>query len=317
MLTAMDTAGLGAQAIALGFKGYATKPVRQSQLFNCIIAAVCGDAAIIAKTAAAAQDTFTPAVRHRELILVAEDNIINQQVAQIYLDTMGYSCDIAANGQAAIDANNSTEYALILMDSQMPDIDGLTATKLIREGELKSGKHIPIIAMTASALKGDRERFIAAGMDDYISKPIDIAPLQSMIEKWLPKSISTDDQVDQSPVQIEHVKAVKLFDLKVINERYAEHSRRLINLFTTEVPIQIARLNQACTDRNQQDLLDAAHGLKGLCSTLTAESMRDMCAESEGFGRDLDWPKARFCISRLELEFARLQTYLATAQAVP
>ncbi|MBU6454998.1 MAG: response regulator [Cyanobacteria bacterium REEB67] len=188
LMTAYDTVGLGTYALNSGFGSYIIKPVRQSHLIQCLLGAVGGSNPSLAPTAIDARNLrpteilTEPAVR----LLVAEDHPINQQVARLYLDEMGLLCDIASNGREAVHGAGRGCYALILMDCQMPEISGIEATRLIRLAEAGTGRHVPIIAMTAGAMPGDREACIAAGMDDYIAKPIEPAQLQKIIEKWLP-----------------------------------------------------------------------------------------------------------------------------------
>jgi CheY-like chemotaxis protein len=123
-------------------------------------------------------------------ILVVEDNVVNQQVAVAMLTKLGCSVDVAADGQQAIDAQQRTTYDLIFMDCQMPLIDGFAATMKIRENEARKSEtgsaHVPIVAMTANALRDDRERCLAVGMDDYISKPFRQQQLHDMLGRWLP-----------------------------------------------------------------------------------------------------------------------------------
>ena len=127
--------------------------------------------------------TPAPAVLGR--LLVTEDNATNQLVARAMLSKLGYRVDIAANGLEALAALERTSYAAVLMDCQMPEMDGYTATAAIRRSEIRSGHHTPIIAVTAGAFEGDQQRCLAAGMDDYISKPIKLIELEDMLNKWV------------------------------------------------------------------------------------------------------------------------------------
>ncbi|MDQ5935173.1 MAG: two-component system, sensor histidine kinase and response regulator [Cyanobacteriota bacterium erpe_2018_sw_21hr_WHONDRS-SW48-000092_B_bin.40] len=199
MLTAFDAPGLGTQAIELGFKAYVTKPVRQTQMLNCLTNVLYSSTPTTFKSTADENPlrlTSEEQLDRSHMILVAEDHPINQKVAEMYLQELGFSCHVVSNGKEALEAIGNNKYALILMDCQMPEMDGLVATGLIRQVEKLSGTHVPIIAMTAFSSAEDRDTCIAAGMDDYISKPIELSQLQSKIEKWLPRinsiQISTD-----------------------------------------------------------------------------------------------------------------------------
>jgi CheY-like chemotaxis protein len=117
-------------------------------------------------------------------ILLVEDNIVNQKVVLRQLQRLGYTAEIAANGHEAVEAALQGRYRLILMDCQMPELDGFDATRMIRVAEAALHRHTPIIAMTANAMAGDREACLAAGMDDYLAKPLHIKDLQGMVEQW-------------------------------------------------------------------------------------------------------------------------------------
>ncbi|MCP4750437.1 MAG: response regulator [Proteobacteria bacterium] len=175
----------------IGFSGYLTKPVKRSELYDCVATALGleRERAAVEPSEPEVSDLFTMAERAEFRILLAEDNVVNQKVATRVLNKLGFQCDVAANGEKAVyeleDAD--TPYDLVLMDCQMPEMDGYDATEAIRSREEKTGDHVPIIAMTANAMEGDRERCLAAGMDDYISKPIDRNALMVAIETHLKK----------------------------------------------------------------------------------------------------------------------------------
>jgi polar amino acid transport system substrate-binding protein len=123
--------------------------------------------------------------------LLVEDNPVNQKVARMQLENLGYRVQVVGNGREAVDAVARGEgYALILMDMQMPEMDGVTATKAIRRAEIASGRRLPIVAMTANAMEGDRETCIAAGMDDYISKPVNREKLRAALERWVHPAVA-------------------------------------------------------------------------------------------------------------------------------
>jgi len=186
ILTSMGQRGDALRLEKAGCSGYLMKPVKQSQLFKTIVK-VLGKAEQATEQsgeqpkAAAAE----PASRHTRLLL-AEDNAVNQKLAVALLSKAGYTVDTVENGVQAIEALQKNEYSLVLMDVQMPEMDGWEATRKIRIAE-KAGEHIPIIAMTAHAMKGDRERCLAAGMDDYISKPLRPSQLFAIVKKWVEK----------------------------------------------------------------------------------------------------------------------------------
>jgi PAS domain S-box-containing protein len=210
--------GQGAMSQEAGVAAYLTKPVRKSQLFDCLTSVVSQASVIGAQLAAFAASTTGPNPRQNlgvtkavvnKLILVAEDNTVNQKVAVRQLQKLGYRADAVANGREALEALTRISYDLVLMDCQMPEMDGYEATAELRRREGKT-KHTPIIAMTAHALEGDRAECIAAGMDDYISKPVKIEELDRMLQKtlsasgkgrktnyrWNPRSFPSSDRAE-------------------------------------------------------------------------------------------------------------------------
>jgi CheY-like chemotaxis protein len=158
------------------------KPVKQSELFNAIAAALSGDGAQIAVRESAGPPGVTlPPLR----ILLAEDSLVNQRLAVAILEKQGHQVTVAGDGQAAMEALRAGPFDLVLMDVEMPTMDGLETAAAIRQRERERGGHIPIIAMTAHAMKGDRERCLEAGMDDYVSKPIRTGDLFQKIAEVL------------------------------------------------------------------------------------------------------------------------------------
>jgi CheY-like chemotaxis protein len=170
---------------SLGCSGYLLKPIKQQQLFNALLT-------ILGQSKSAAGDrpgrlvtrhTLSEQMRQSLHLLLVEDNAVNQKLAVTILQKAGYRVDTAETGQQAIDALGRERYSMVLMDVQMPEMDGFEATRRIRLLEA-SMRHTPIIAMTAHAMKGDRERCLAAGMDDYVAKPLQPAELFQAIERW-------------------------------------------------------------------------------------------------------------------------------------
>ena len=196
--------GDGQVARDIGIAGYLTKPVGQSQLFDCLVTVMGKSGARGSQPAAPAPTRMV--TRHilkeneqkaRALILIVEDNIINQKVAARQVGKLGYRADVAANGLEALDALRRIPYDLVLMDCQMPEMDGYAATAAIRKREGQS-LHTPIIAMTANAMEGDREKCLAAGMDDYISKPVKVEDLAIMLERWQPRRSSPIEETEDA-----------------------------------------------------------------------------------------------------------------------
>jgi len=180
LLSSVDEPGRAAEALARGFRAYLRKPIRQSSLFDALASSTSGETAAAVATATA----DVPSARSGLRILIAEDHPVNRKLAQQQLKKLGYTADFAVDGREAIEAVQRERYDVVFMDCQMPDVDGFAATREIRAWEAPRGAHTPIIAMTASALEGDRDACLAAGMDDYLSKPVQLAAVQATIERF-------------------------------------------------------------------------------------------------------------------------------------
>ncbi|MGH7683138.1 MAG: response regulator [Vulcanimicrobiaceae bacterium] len=184
LITAYDSGSVRKNAIARGFSAVLIKPIRQSNLFDCIAGVLQRPQPTVI---ASAPDQLN-GERWRGRILVVEDNSVNQRVARHQLQSV---CDgevtVVSDGQQAVEAVKTGEFDLVLMDCQMPVMDGFAATRAIRRAENFTGRHVPIVAMTANALEGDRDACLAAGMDDYVPKPIQASELRQALARWLPK----------------------------------------------------------------------------------------------------------------------------------
>ena len=189
-----------ADIAAAGVQYVLNKPVRQSQLLNTLASAL-GEQVTGSISIPARSDEIKGLSPTRQgtpngpRILVAEDTVINQAVARRMLERLGFRVDVASNGREALLALERIPYALVLMDVRMPEMDGFEATAEIRKREDKTGDHTPIIAMTASAMEGDRQQAIDAGMDDYLSKPVRLADLERVLGRWIPASAETASDV--------------------------------------------------------------------------------------------------------------------------
>src|SRR5438552_6020356 len=187
LLTSVSYRGSTGDAEQAGFSAFLLKPIRQSQLYDCI-ATVMGMAATEPEpTRLITRQTLREAeAQFRARVLVAEDNVVNQRVAVRMLEKLGCRVDVATNGLEAVEATGRITYHCIFMDCQMPEMDGYEATRVIRQREARTGARIPIIAMTANAMESDRERCLVAGMDDYLSKPVQPKELVTTLQKWIP-----------------------------------------------------------------------------------------------------------------------------------
>ncbi len=180
LVTAFDEPGRGREAIERGFSAYLRKPLRQSDLYDALASAV----AHTVPTVVDVHEAIVSPPREDVLILIAEDHPVNQKLALQQLKKLGYRAEAVNNGREALEALERTDFSLVLMDCQMPELDGYDTTRAIRRREATRGVHVPIVALTANALEGDRDACIAAGMDDYLAKPVQLAELAAMIERY-------------------------------------------------------------------------------------------------------------------------------------
>ncbi|HEY9789503.1 MAG TPA: response regulator, partial [Candidatus Obscuribacterales bacterium] len=192
LLTSGEEEGRGERALKCGYAAYLTKPIKQSQLFDCLSNVMQGHSIFEPVQIAAVEGRrgdetlqLPPNEPANPLILVVEDNAVNQRVARLQLEELGYRVHIVGNGREALEATTRLRYDLILMDCAMPEMDGYEATSRIRKQEALIGRHTPIIALTAHSMPGDRERCLECGMDDYLSKPIAKDELGQAIKRWL------------------------------------------------------------------------------------------------------------------------------------
>ena len=191
MLTSLGARNFVRRFEGIGFAAHASKPIRREELIQALSDAVSGSPEPGARpsvTRDAPPETPSPFAGRQGRVLLAEDNVTNQHVALGILNKFGLRADVVANGVEALQALQSNQYDLVLMDVLMPVMDGLEATRRIRSQESRGfGSGIPIVAMTAQAMQGDRERCLDAGMNDYTSKPLSVRALAEVLARWLPE----------------------------------------------------------------------------------------------------------------------------------
>jgi PAS domain S-box-containing protein len=290
----------------LGLAAYLTKPIKQADLYRAILAAL---GAPTAELADAATPPTVPAGRPLRLLL-AEDNPVNQKLAVRLLEKKGHTVVVAGNGAEAVRATAADEsFDLVLMDVQMPEMDGFEATAAIRAREQVSGRHIPILAMTAYAMKGDRERCLDSGMDGYVSKPIQPRELWQAIESLVPGNGARRQEGDSAGDGA--VDAV--VDVREALERVGgdtELLRELVDVFLGDCPRLWHNIEEALAKGDARQLARAAHTLKGSVSTLGARTAREAAAQLELQGRNGDLSSAARTVARLDGELQRLRSAL-------
>jgi CheY-like chemotaxis protein len=290
----------------LGLAAYLTKPIKQADLYRSILAAL---GAPMPEPAEPATPITTPASRPLRLLL-AEDNPVNQKLAVRLLEKKGHTVVVAGDGAEAVRAVAADEsFDLVLMDVQMPEMDGFEATAAIRAREQTSGRHIPILAMTAYAMKGDRERCLAAGMDGYVSKPIQPRELWHAIENLVPGNGAPTE----SECAAGESSAEAILDTQEALERVggdAELLRELADVFLDDCPRMWQNIEDALAKGDARQLARAAHTLKGSISTFGARTAREVAAQLEAQGGKGDLSSAGRTVARLNGELQRLKAAL-------
>jgi PAS domain S-box-containing protein len=314
MVTSLGSLGSEEDLAKIGFFGSLVKPVRRGRLYDMMEAAIEERAAPPMPTASLG--TPKALSRHRRILLV-EDVITNQLVAVTILNKLGYRADVAANGEEALAALRTVPYDLVLMDCQMPEMDGFEATRRIRSGEGGPGhRRIPIIAMTAKAMQGDREKCLDAGMDDYLPKPIDPASLAKAMDRWL----SPDDGADAAAAP-DKATGSPIFDRAGLSDRVTgseEVIRQVLDLFLEDIPrrIEVLRSHIGAGDASRAG--DEAHTIKGAAANIGGEALREVAFEIEKAGRTKDTVKLREMLPVLERRFQELKSVIvADAEAGP
>ncbi len=280
-------------------------------------------------------------------LLLAEDNPINQKLAVVLLQKAGYSVDAVENGAQALEKVQANPYSAILMDVQMPEMDGLEATQQDpRMGRRIRGRHIPIIAMTAHAMQGDRERCLEAGMDDYVTKPLEPKVLFNALDRWVQTSQEVVEEVQdysssgdvfsadlddglfgesmpsalpESDIAVPVVSAVSYEKVVPANfdaalDRFDGDRDFMMEMFKeyeNHLPGRLDEIHAALRDGNASALTRLAHNLKGVSLNFSAEAVADIALKLEEIGKREDLTGAPALIAQLEAEVRRLQEYLS------
>jgi two-component system, sensor histidine kinase and response regulator len=259
----------------------------------------------------------SPLPERKTRILIAEDNEVNQKVALCMLKNLGFRADVAANGKEALSALESIPYDLVLMDVQMPMMDGYQTTAAIREEELQTGRHIPIIAMTANAMTGDRERCLAAGMDRYVSKPIIPEELLKALDDLVPECLAVNKAKGAAP-GMSLADAVRgVFDKASALSRVDGDEAMLRNvseIFLATVPNMMSRMEGALAAGEWNELQSAAHSLKGAAGNISAPRCYEAALRLENVSLHKELEKAQNALGELKIEVTALMSALATME---
>jgi PAS domain S-box-containing protein len=314
ILTSIGQRGDTNRLEALGAAGYLLKPVKQSQLYDTIITILSKKKKYQAEpwvTPKIDSPTISEPIHKGVRLLVAEDNPMNQKLAVTLLERAGFSVEAVENGKLAVEAIEQTDYDLVLMDVQMPEMDGFEATRAIRrmQGEKR---HTPIIAMTAHVMKGDQERCLAEGMDDYVSKPIEPQAMFKVIGKWIGTSVTEETtpaveevrerQPDPGiPVDKENVLRRLDGDMDMFKELMTE--------FLSYVPEHVGNLEKAVGKADVKWVIREAHTIKGAAGNLGANNLAEFALRLEQLGRTGNLDRGENLIADLKNELKRVDEY--------
>ncbi|MGB0581917.1 MAG: response regulator, partial [Limisphaerales bacterium] len=303
-----------ARARELKIESYLTKPMRQSALFDAVATAV-GSPLSEPRTKKTETKVGEGDGESIELnILLAEDNPVNQETATINFQKLGHKISIANNGAEAIEMLEKDDYDVLFMDIQMPVMDGETATNKIREAEEKTGRHQPIVAMTAHAMKGDAERLIAGGMDDYISKPVRRKELKAVIQRVIERFIKAEEPEPDNQSKTPNMENIDdILDAEGIEEEYEGDSdilNRMIEIFDRDYAERILRLREAINSGDATTVKEEAHALKGGTGNFFAKAAFAAAHALEEMGQAGDLDGASAACDKFELHVKELRVAL-------
>ncbi|MFZ5570302.1 MAG: response regulator [Thermodesulfobacteriota bacterium] len=328
MLTSMGQRGDAARLTAIGFSAYLPKPVRQDQLLDALrLSMKLADSqaeTVTGRPELITRHSLSERNKQRIRILLVEDTPTSQTVALGILNKLGYRADVADNGSKALEALKRERYHLVLMDCQMPELDGYDATGMIRAGAAgERNKDLPVIAMTAHAMKGDREQCLAAGMNDYIVKPVDPKLLAAAIDRWLSAPpggpagsmgpAGSGSATPQHHPDATEEQAMTVFEPEKLSSRLLgdrEFIAKVIAAFLVDMPRQLQALRASIEHGTPEQASAQAHKIKGAAANIAGPAMEETARAMETAGNDGNMETCRALMPELEKRFEQLKTIL-------
>ena len=292
LLTSASRPSDAARCRELGISDYLSKPTKQSELFDAIVTAMADHGR--KRERYESSSAFLQASERSLRVLLAEDNPVNQTLAMRILERLGHKVQVVNNGREALGRSQAEEFDLILMDVQMPEMDGLEATTAIRDAEAATGKHVPIVAMTAHAMKGDREKCLSAGMDGYLSKPIRIDELKQAMSE-VKKTQNMGQSSEQNPFRA--IGQLELLLDSVMGDRAL--LTEMAELWLADSAKQESQIRNGLASGDAIMVQRAAHALKGSVGTFQASAAQDAANQLEMSAKDADLVGARKAFERL------------------
>jgi signal transduction histidine kinase/CheY-like chemotaxis protein/HPt (histidine-containing phosphotransfer) domain-containing protein len=311
MLTSADHHAARAKCIDLGVGTCLAKPIKASELLRSMRKALGKAEVPVAATGAASLRPLTGSPLH---ILVAEDNAINQRLVTALLEKAGHRVTLASNGNEALSRWRESDFDLILMDVQMPDTDGFEATHQIRHQEQSSGMHVPIVATTAHAMMGDRDRCLQAGMDEYLSKPIDRQELLEVLARQTTKRSVTTLQ-NGGPMHSQKPEIVNKADVLSRLDGDEDLFREIVVIFLADSQSLVEQVSAAIARQDPEGVERTAHKLKGAVGTFTKGKALSAAQQLETMGRDRDLTHADETFAELKEQVGLLETVLRELKA--
>lgn len=311
MMTSLGTRGDARRFAEVGFSAYLTKPTRRQELKN-VLSLVLADQPQPIVTRHAARDLLSPLAGSKARILLVEDNITNQEVALGILKKLGVRADAVANGAEAVKSLETIPYDLVFMDVQMPVMDGFEATRQIRNPQSAVRNHsIPVIAMTAHAIQGDREKCLAAGMNDYLPKPVTSQAVVEVLKKWLPKDRNEAERMkNEQRVARPKTAEPPIWDRAGMWGRLMDDEtliKTILDGFLKDIPHQIQALKAFIKAGDAESTERQAHTIKGASANVGGEALRAVAFDMEKAANAGDLSAAEACMARLEAQFDRLK----------
>lgn len=324
LLTSMGVKVNSPEFAAVAFASCLTKPIKPAQLLEVLVRAMSGAKPSTKRTTSPAKLDPGLATRLPLRVLLCDDNTINQKVAARLLQQMGYKPDIAVNGREALQKLDAQRYDLVFMDVMMPEMDGLEATREIRTREEQGGQHpnyqppLVIVAMTASAMQGDRDKCMDAGMDDYLAKPVRPEDVRGIVERW-GSAIATGQTANDKPAATPVVAAdpggkppVDMERLRELTDGTEAGVRELVNLYIEQTTLQLQELETAIRAGQAAEVRRIAHSCAGASATCGAGGIVPLMREMENQGSKGNLTTAETVCADAAREFGRICAFLKT-----
>ncbi|MDX2217184.1 MAG: response regulator, partial [Oculatellaceae cyanobacterium bins.114] len=329
MLTSLHQQGTAANLLDLGFAACLLKPVRQSRLLNCLLTVTRAGSNKppltdgLMQSQAEPSQLISPEQASRLKILLAEDSLVNQKVALNQLKQLGCTADVAANGQEVLDLLTKIRYDIVLMDCQMPILDGYGTTQEIRRLE-RNGLHPPIIiAMTANAMKDDRDRCMNVGMDDYLSKPVRQKELAAKLAYWSQQLMTTENSLDNSVFSFSRTSDSmdmtlhNLIDwdyLHELSDGNEAFEQELLQTLIESLPPHLETLHNYIAAQDFLAIEREAHYIKGSTTSIGAKSLQALVEQLELQARRQQFENLAYLFSRIEQGFKQIETLVKSKQ---